>query len=393
MRCIAKTNRFFIAALTLFAFSCKKGDDNNSAGNAAIKLLTTDKWTVAGSKSITYAHGFTTASLTTYALARQSAAELRWNVGIKAVGNSIEKPTDIVLATSGNVTVRDLTSEPPFPTPLLVKAQGAEWKVVQRDPPEIFDVLRNNQPAIPSQQDPNDKDNVNAADDGFFVTGTDYSTYEFSFFNFATQAWKRGLVLAERAAALRYAGTTYVIGFNQQYDPANPQLRVWKDTGSAMQLVKTMALPKPPQLIMNAVVSGKYALVTTGDNNTADAHYKVYKIDLEALTVQVVQKQAMVQTYSYSPRFAENTVLSVETDNTGNLYVVENKIISQQAHYSVRKYSATGSSDLVLKEEDLKDGSIIEALRWFNGKLYAAVSYREQSDGTSTWHLQLIQMK
>jgi len=390
---MTKTTKFLLAALTLLAVSCKKGDDKDSAAGGTMKLLTTDNWKVAGGHSITYAHGNTGAAFTTYALARQSATELRWNVGIRGVGNSFQKPTDIILSTSGSTAIRDLTNEPPFPTPLLAKAQGAEWKLVERDAPQIFEVLRNNQPTSPSQQDPNDKDNVNAADDGFFVTGTDYSTYEFSFFNFATQSWKRSLVSAERAAALRYAGTTYVVGFNLQYDPFNPQLRVWKDTGNAMQLVKAIAIPKAPLLVMNAAVFGKYALVTAGDNNAGDGYYKVYKIDLDAFTVQVVQMQPMVQPYSYSLRFAENTVLSVETDDTGNLYAVEKRTVSQQARYSIRKYNASGGNDLVLKEADLKEGSIIEALRWFNGKLHAAVSYREQSDGTSTWHLQLIQLK
>lgn len=323
--------------------------------------------------------------------------ELRLYVGANGPGSSIQKPTEIILNAAGAANTRDLTGEPELRMPLKNKAEGAEWTLLQRDQPAVFEVRRSGAVTVTSTQDPqnfpDEKDNASAADDGFFVTGPDFTTYEFSFFSFATQRWKRSLVSAQLAAPLRYNGNTYVVGFESRYAPAPPEILVWKDTGAAMQLMWKVTLSSQALLITNATVFGKYAIVAATTGVSAEK-YSVFKIDLESFAVQLVQEQVATKPYGNTPRFAEYNVQEAETDDAGNLYAVENRVENQNARYSIRKYSASGGSEVVLKESDLKENCGIQGLRYFNGKLHAAVSYREMvSAGTSKWHLQMIRLK
>lgn len=139
------------------------------------------------------------------------------------------------------------------------------------------------------------------------------------------------------------------------------------------------------------VPNGGYIMLSTlhGDNLfvAIDAHwqnkYVVYKINLNSYTVEKVMDETKLET----------VIGSIEIDPEGNFYVVRNRIENQTSYFSIRKYKSAGGNEIVLKEEDLRYNTQIHAIRYFNGKLHAAVVYREENPNDytdNTYHFQII---
>lgn len=121
--------------------------------------------------------------------------------------------------------------------------------------------------------------------------------------------------------------------------------------------------------------------------------YVVYKINLNNYSVQKVMEETKVENYPNPEFIIKNLASLAEIDPDGNLYLIANNSQDTNAHYSIRKYKTTGGNEVILKEEDLKNLTRIDAIYFFNNTLYAAIVYREElagNNGMNNYHMQII---
>jgi hypothetical protein len=127
----------------------------------------------------------------------------------------------------------------------------------------------------------------------------------------------------------------------------------------------------------------------------------VVRVNLASLTAQLVQAPEFVVPDGLDNSDVLYNLSLIEIDDAGNLYVVESRSENNEAYHSIRKYSANGGNEVVLKEQDLAVNTRIHAIKYFNGKIYAAIVNRENipdnnpddNSFQTLYHMQVISPK
>lgn len=375
--------------------SCKKEKDSDDNGNPppALTILKNNNWKVAASLTREKFQGVLGGSFYTVSFGLQKQDELRWYLWFRDM-SSFADPTEIILNTQNAVTI----NKPPAPGATDFRQfktiyQGNTWEVHRAlDGGNNFTVFKNNQDInISLGNSATSIKNLVASEDGLLnnsaVSGGSNSV---SHYHYGTGQWKTNTFFATSFVSGRFNNRTYVVSLSKNTaqdgltlltETDNQQTSMQGMVYHEMQVKNHLAF-SPVGFLLKATKHGDQVFVAIdGYQNKLE----VYKVSLTDLTIQKVLDQ---------PRSGANSDLAnVEMDPGGNLYVVENRVENGTSHFSIRKYKATGGSEIILKEQDLRTETRIQGLHFFNGKLHAAIIYREEFAGNTSknnYHMQLI---
>lgn len=387
-------------AVTILLSGCKK--DNTSTSNphqppSNLTLLKSNNWKVATSLTREKFQGVLGGSFQTVAFDLQKQDELRWYLWFGDM-TSYSDATEMVLNNQGNVTV----NKPATPTAsdfrqIKTIYGGDTWEThIPFANTYNIAVFRNSQNInIGLGANATNIKNIVASEDGLLnnsaVAGGSNSV---SHYHYGTGAWKTNTFWASSFVSVRYNNRTYVISLfkntNQDGIHVLSETDI-KKTSLQGQVYYEMKYENqlafsPVGFLMHAAQYGANVFVAL------DAYgnkFEVYKINLTNFTIQRVLNETKAVTYSQ---------VANEIDDQGNLYVVERRSENQKPFFSIRKYAVGGGNQVVLKEEDLLTYTHIHALKFFNGKLHAAVTYKQDvPDGNPNdnsfrynYHMQII---
>ncbi|TDG35196.1 hypothetical protein EZJ43_14960 [Pedobacter changchengzhani] len=229
------------------------------------------------------------------------------------------------------------------------------------------------------------------ASDGFLVSGYG-GGWQTATYTFQTQTWKTNWISgAGHCAQVRYRGKTIAVMVS------NTQTGIYTEgdvsrtdnykTVFPMKLLKSMPTPQSKSGdLVYSVTYGKSFYMAMEDGNSI----RLFKLDLETLDFVLVQDITLSARLESGTQqmFYDQTVLDnnnqIAVDETGNIYVNERN----NQKYSIRKFLVTGGSEVVLKTEEMKDQAAILSIRYFNGKLYAGVFFRELDQSINTDYFQ-----
>lgn len=387
-------------AVTILLSGCKK--DNTSTSNpyqppSNLTLLKSNNWKVATSLTREKFQGVLGGSFQTVAFDLQKQDELRWYLWFGDM-TSYSDATEMVLNNQGNVTV----NKPATPTAsdfrqIKTIYGGDTWEThIPFANTYNIAVFRNSQNInIGLGANATNIKNIVASEDGLLnnsaVAGGSNSV---SHYHYGTGAWKTNTFWSSSFVSVRYNNRTYVISLFK--NTAQDGIHILSETDikkTSLQGQIYYEMKYENQLAFSPVGFLVHA-AQYGDNVfvALDAYgnkFEVYKINLTNFTIQRVLNETKAVTYSQ---------VANEIDDQGNLYVVERRSENQKPFFSIRKYAVSGGSQVVLKEEDLLTYTHIHALKLFNGKLHAAVTYKQDvPDGNPNdnsfhynYHMQII---
>lgn len=386
----------FLQITTLFTIvlltSCKKVDDGHTNTKENITLLNTNNWKVVAQHAQPKTQGNLGGSFETQAFNLQSPNKLRWYLWFKHM-SGYQDPIEIILNNQNTVVVNNPTGSTGTDfRPFKTIYGGDTWEThIPFSNTYSIAVFKNNQNININLSDSNATiiKRLQVSEDGLLNNSEGTGTNTVSHYHYGTGQWKTNAFFATSFVSVRYNNRTYVININKNtsqdgigiYSETNDRV-----TGSQGQIVYPMKeenhLPMSPVgFLMHVAQYGDNVFVAL------DAYgnkFEVYKINLSSFTIQKVLDQTKVGTYS---QYAN------EIDAAGNLYIVENRNENQTPHYSIRKYKTNGGNEVILEETDLKEETRIEALKYFNGKLHAAIIYRQENPNNwhdNTYHMQII---
>lgn len=383
-----------ILALAIVLASCKKDQNNDKAGGANnISLLNTSEWKVVAKHAQKKIQGNLGGSFETQAFTMQSPTELRWYLWFKHM-NGYQDPIEIILNNQNTVVVNQPTRNTGTDfRPFKTIYGGDTWEThLPFSSGYTIALFKNNQSVQVNFSDNNATKikRLQPSEDGLLNNSESVGTNTVSHYHYGTGQWKTNTFFATSFTSVRYNNRTYVISLNRNtsqegiglYAETNNQV-----TGSQGQIgypmqAKNHVAISPVGFLLHSTQHGDNVFVAI-DAYTKNA-FEVYKINLTNSTIQKVFEATKPGHY---------TQYANEIDAGGNLYTVENRIENQTSHFSIRKYNTTGGNELILKETDLKKHTQVHGLKYFNGKLYAAVVYREENpkDWTdNTYHMQVI---
>lgn len=394
MKVLQVLKMIFLFTVVLLT-SCKKDDDDLTNTTKNITLLNTNNWKVVAQHTQPKTQGNLGGSFQSQAFNFQSPGELRWYLWFQHM-SGYEDPIEIILNNQNAVVVNKPTGGTGTDfRPIKTIYGGDTWEThIPSSNTYNIAVFKNNQNININLSDPNATTikRLQASEDGLLNNSESTGTNTVSHYHYGTGQWKTNTFFATSFVSVRYNNRTYVINLNKNTSQDGIGLYSETDdkvTGSQGQIRYPMK--EENHLAMSPV---GFILHSTqyGDNVfvAIDAYgnkFEVYKINLTSFTIQKVLDETKVGTYS---QYAN------EIDATGNLYTVENRIENQTSHFSIRKYKTTGGNEVILKETDLKEHTWIHALKYFNGKLHAAVVYRQENPNNwqeNTYHMQIINQK
>lgn len=198
-----------------------------------------------------------------------------------------------------------------------------------------------------------------------------------SHFHYGTEKWKTNTFWATEFIPFRFNNRSYV--FSILRGTSQNGMKLYSETNN-MVINSTGRLNYPMKeenyynlyLVGNVIQSTQYgSYVFVALDNVWQNKFEVYKMNLLDFTIQKVVEEPKANTYSH---------YSNEIDTIGNLYIVENRVDNNSAHYSVRKYKTNGGNEVILNETDLLENARIEALKFFRGKLHIAMVYKEKNE-------------
>lgn len=390
-------------AVTILLSGCKK--DNTSTSNpnqppSNLTLLKSNNWKVATSLTREKFQGVLGGSFQTVAFDLQKQDELRWYLWFGDM-TSYSDATEMVLNNQGNVTV----NKPATPTAsdfrqIKTIYGGDTWEThIPFANTYNIAVFRNSQNInIGLGANATNIKNIGASEDGLLnnsaVAGGSNSV---SHYHYGTGAWKTNTFWASNFVSVRYNNRTYVISLFK--NTAQDGIHVLSETDikkTSLQGQIYYEMKYENQLAFSPVGFLMHA-AQYGDNVfvALDAYgnkFEVYKINLTNFTIQRVLNETKSVTYSQ---------VANEIDDQGNLYVVENRTDNQKPYFSIRKYAVSGGNEVVLKETDLLSNTHIHALKYFGGKLHAAVVYKQDVPDNNpndnsfryNYHMQIIAQK
>lgn len=401
-----KTIRFVkTAALVslIFLSSCKKESgsaDNNNPTIPAITLLKSNNWKVVASLSREKFEGVLGGGFQTVSFDFQKPDELRWYIWHKTMSN-FSDAIEVILKNQGTATI----NTPAVPAAIDFRQiktiyGGNTWEThIPWYSGYNIAVFKNNQ-NINIELDANATNlkNIVAAEDGLLnnsqVSG---GTNSVSHYHYGTGKWKTNTFWAWNFVSVRYNNRTYVISLSKNTNQDGITVLSEtdnKNTSSQGQISYEM---KPENHLAFSPVGFLMHFTQYGENvfvalDGYQNKFEVYKINLTNFTIQRVMNDTKAVTYSQ---------VANEIDADGNLYVVESRIENQKPFFSIRKYAVSGGNEVVLKETDLLTYTHIHALKYFNGKLHAAVMYKQDIPDNNpnddsfhyNYHMQIISLK
>jgi hypothetical protein len=394
-------------ASVIFLSSCKKetgkADDNNTNSNPtipAITLLKSNDWKVAVSLTREKHQGVLGGAFQTAALDLQKQDELRWYMWFQDM-SSVSDATEIVLDKQGKTTTnKPATSGATDYRQIKTIYGGNTWEThIPWYSGYNIAVFKNNQ-GINIKLDANATKikNIVASEDGLLnnseVSGGSNSV---SHYHYGTGAWKTNTFWAWKFVSVRYNNRTYVIsvskntnqdGITVLSETDNQQTSLQGQVYYEMKSENHLAFAPVGFLIHSAQYGENVYIALDAYANK----FEVYKINLANFTIQRVLNETKAVVYSQ---------MANEIDSAGNLYIVERRSENNKSFFSIRKYAVSGGNEVVLKETDLLPYTWVHALKFFAGRLHAAVMYKQDvPDGnpndnsfTYKYHLQLIAPK
>lgn len=391
--------------LLLGISSCKKDDKKNKKPD--YELVNSSNWKTLG-KDVIGAGNSGGIQIVTLSLNLLSPDILRWMYAV-TTPNYTNEQREMRVTPTDELTILDKFLAPTSKYHLKVINNGHEWqmnadannehKLWTYKDGKIVDGqhLTDDVPSFPRYQD-----YLEIASDGFLVSGN-WNDWQVAHYSFETQKWKRNWVSAQgRCVQTRYKGKTIVVRLDESkvdvYTEGDVPETSNYQTLYRMELLKTIAIPSSQSReIAYSVLYGKDYYIAY--ENSMINNLKVYKLDLETFDLSLVQDltlparlQSGFQQKFYDQGIDDNSNQMV-IDEVGNVYINER----DDQKYSIRKYLVSGGSEVVLKTEELKNGTSILSIRYFNGKLYAGLLFQEldQSINTNYYqnYLQLARMK
>ncbi|MCB9032825.1 MAG: hypothetical protein H6553_03225 [Chitinophagales bacterium] len=346
----------------------------------------------------------------------QKGDELRWYFWYRTIQPySISHHTDMIINKQESVTLyEDIQSRNYYGEIKNINNSNVLWAISMSldDETKISNVARNgltinlNDGFSDSSTGSPYWKTYQPTEDGLFWLGNSFQS--FGHYSYATQQWKSNNFRnmgVNFCVAQRYNGRSYVVGFNT----VDGGMSLLTETDSVVHTTDAYGVPvaycpmkKLADLPIVISAGGASHSAIFGDNifilspiNGGNGNYVVLKINLTNPTITIVQSQSNVSsnTLGGTTILYNNTNLAI--DEAGNFYAVESRSENATAHFSIRKYNANGTNEVILKESDLIEYAQIEAIKWFNNKLYVAVKYREETnnDNTENYHMQIISPK
>lgn len=388
---------------TILFFGCKKDDTSTSNPNpppSNLTLLKSSNWKVTASLTREKFQGALGGSFQSVAFDLQKQDELRWYLWFRDM-TSYADATELVLNSQGNVNVNKPATPAVTDFRQIKTIYGGDtWEThMPFSNTYSIAVFRNNQNInIGLGANATNIKNIVASEDGLLnnsaVAGGSNSV---SHFHYGTGAWKTNTFWASSFVSVRHNNRTYVISLFK--NTAQDGIHVLSETDikkTSLQGQIYYEMKYENQLAFSPVGFLMHA-AQYGDNVfvALDAYgnkFEVYKISLTNFTIQRVLNETKSVNYSQ---------VANEIDDQGNLYVVENRTDNQKPYFSIRKYAVSGGDEVVLKETDLLSNTHIHALKYFGGKLHAAVVYKQDVPDNNpndnsfryNYHMQIIAQK
>jgi hypothetical protein len=397
-----KAIQYFSVLFLVFAVSlssCNKDDDTNPDNPNNITLLNTNQWKVVANHIQKKQQSVLGGSFRTSAFSLQKQDKLRWYLYF-AHSTAYQDPIEIVLNNQNISTVNMPTGNMASDFRPIKTIYGADtWEThISFDNSSQINVFKNGQVAnIGYPHRPIEK--LQSSEDGLLNNTEDYgSTNWVSHYHYGTGQWKNNVFWATQYVSTRYNGKTYVAALlNDGTTGTKGTVTVFAESNTADANGMYLMDQKANVEINNA----GYIIhsVRHGDDFfvAIDAHWQnkfvVYKVNLNSYSVQKVMEETKVENHTNTDPLVRNLAQNIEIDPQGNLYIVAYNIQNQDAHNSIRKYKATGGSELILKIEDLKNLTQVQGIYYFNNKLHAALVYREElagNNGMNNYHFQII---
>lgn len=394
--------KLVIVATTIFLSGCKKNNTDTDPDHPppAVTLLKSNNWKVAASITREKFQGVLGGSFQTVAFDLQKQDELRWYLWFRDM-TSYADATEMVLNNQGNVTINkpDAPGATDFRQIKTIYG-GDTWEShIPFSNSYSMAVFKNNQNInLPLGVNATHIKNIIASEDGLLnnseVSGGSNSV---SHFHYGTGEWKSNYFWAWKFVSVRYNNRTYVISlFKNTNEDGIHVLSETDDKKTSLQghvyyemKYENYLAFSPVGFIMHATQYGDNVYVAL---DAYQNKFEVYKINLTNFAIQRVLNETKAVTYSQ---------VANEIDDQGNLYVVESRTENQKPFFSIRKYAVGGGNEVVLKETDLLTYTHIHALKYFAGKLHAAVMYKQDvPDGKPdddsfryNYHMQIISQK
>jgi hypothetical protein len=418
---------FIIAAmLCLTVLSCKKAEETTTssengtpAPSSKVKPLTTDKWKIIGERLKYQFINATGGSYFTVAFNNHhNEDELRWYTWFKTSVNNLDHH-EMIIDKNGKVTSTDVVN---------LKSKGGEFKIVNNnnvwkinrslDNAKVIHVFKNNEehPHDNRRDGRSSIDQLSSVNDGLFTFSTSLISNNVSHFNVNTEIWKRNAFSGNNFLPIRHNNLTFVIAFSNFSDASIirilkesntrneypiPGLPNVKDVSYPMDIIKDIQLRYTGILIHNARYGDHVFLALM--NFKAQGRMGIFKWHLTDHTVTLVNEFALTSPSDVSKSSTNVPYIHAtwDIDDAGNFYVVEQRSESGKGRFSIRKFKVAGGSEVLLKEEDLILATQINGIKYFNGKLHAAISYNELIPDENpndfnfkyNFHLQIISPK
>lgn len=397
-------NLFSIVVLATIVLlsSCKPDEDIDPNNPNNITILNTNQWSVVANHIEKKQQGVLGGSFVTQAFSLQKAGELRWFLWFRHM-TGYQDPIEIVVNNQNAVTVNKPTGSNPF-RPIKTIYGTDTWETyINLDNAKSINVFKNGQPTdIGGPYRGIQK--LQASEDGLLNNEIYNGSAMVSHYHYGTGLWKNNSFGSSGHVSTRYNNKTYVANLlNDGTTGKKAKFIIFAEGNTAdANGIYPMSIEKNEEIdnagyIMHSVRHGDNLFVAI--DAQWQKTYVVYKINLTNYDIQKVMEEPKVEIYTNFDYLVRYLYAQVEIDPDGNLYIVANRIENQQGHYSIIKYKSTGGREIILKEEDLKKGTHVHAIYFFNNKLYTAVVYREElekesnpnaNSWMSNYHMQII---
>ncbi|MCO5232125.1 MAG: hypothetical protein LC105_01865 [Chitinophagales bacterium] len=413
-----KTNHpilFAVFTAIILLSACKKETNNKQKeeNTPPIVLLKSNQWKVMASESILKIEGILGGSIGTVAFNTQKTGELRWYT-MHSTKSNFSGQNEIILYSDGKVTKENLENSLGHGGQIKTIYGSDIWKI-NLSPDNMYQIsnaYKNNQNININKESsriPNWK-NLQASEDGLLTSTKTSGSNSIGHFHYGTQQWKHNTYYGNNTVAIRYNGLTYAVSLLKNMDTKGISIYVETDSMIKkpdsqipslftiyypMKELKLIDIGSIPGFIMHATLYNDNLFIVTDNYQSSNTQYSVYKINLTQLSASLIQAPTWNKPFGLGISDILYNQTMIEVDDEGNLYVVEVRTENQKPSYSIRKYLAKGGSEIILKEDEIIQYTHIQAIKYFNGKLHAAISYKEKmpEDNTYTYHLQIIAMK
>lgn len=384
--------------------SCKKDDDINPNNPNNITLLNSNQWTVVANHIQKKQQGVLGGTFGTTAFSLQKQDELRWYLYFSHM-SGYQDPIEMVVNNQNAVTVNKPTGNAGSDFRDIKTIYGPDtWEThISFNNASNINTFKNGQP-IDIGYPYRPIKTLQTSEDGLLNNTAHNGTNWVSHYHYGTGQWKDNVFWATQYVSARYNGKTYVATLlNDGTTGTQGTFTVLEESNTPGPSNIYEMINKHEEVIPNA----GYIIHSTRHNENLfvaiDAHWQnkfvVYKVNLTNYSVQKVVEETKVENYTNNAYVVRYLASLAEIDPDGNLYIVAINTQNTDAHYSIRKYKTTGGNEVILKEEDLKNLTRIDAVYFFNNKLHAALVYREElaaeskpneNSWMSNYHLQII---